>query len=328
MSNSLVRWVLLGHGPLGLGLLKGLLECPNGQGLGAIYWQRESATVSDPIQQSWETRTQECQVKALPFKRANTYGFVEWLTLNKPDVVFLGTWGEILMPHLLDLPGTIFINCHPSSLPKHRGPNPYSAAIFSGAAQTGVSFHVVTPSIDAGPLLKQDVVPILPDDTGESLRQRCAETAQGAAVDVIKQFQANTLLPGVVQDERQASYQSAPILTNGLINWQDPPEQVERQCRALSPWIPSYCVVGSLIHITIGALVLRQYSDLGGTVAPRRQRPGTLVPQVSSGNAQGVIVASTEPNLAFELSQIRFSILGFQCQLPQRIEQWLLKWLL
>ena len=64
------------------------------------------------------------------------------------------------------------VNTHPSLLPKFKGLHTHERAIEAGETHGGCSVHVVTPELDAGPLLGQVAVRILPDDTPETLGQR------------------------------------------------------------------------------------------------------------------------------------------------------------
>jgi phosphoribosylglycinamide formyltransferase 1 len=68
------------------------------------------------------------------------------------------------------------INVHPSLLPEFAGGmDAVEQALASGARRTGATVHIVTADLDAGPILLQEAVPILEDDTVETLRQRVHE---------------------------------------------------------------------------------------------------------------------------------------------------------
>jgi phosphoribosylglycinamide formyltransferase-1 len=68
------------------------------------------------------------------------------------------------------------INVHPSLLPAFGGGlDAVEQALASGAKVTGATVHIVTTSLDAGPILVQEAVPILEGDTVETLRQRVHE---------------------------------------------------------------------------------------------------------------------------------------------------------
>ncbi len=67
------------------------------------------------------------------------------------------------------------INIHPSLLPSFRGLNVHERMIEAGARFAGCTVHFVRPAVDEGPILIQAVVPVLPDDDGESLARRVLE---------------------------------------------------------------------------------------------------------------------------------------------------------
>lgn len=64
------------------------------------------------------------------------------------------------------------LNIHPSLLPKHKGLDVHEAVLAAGDAKTGCTVHLVTPSLDNGPILGQVEVAVLPDDTSETLAER------------------------------------------------------------------------------------------------------------------------------------------------------------
>lgn len=64
------------------------------------------------------------------------------------------------------------VNIHPSLLPEYKGLDTHQRAIDAGEAEAGCSVHIVTEELDAGGVLGQARVPILPDDTAESLAER------------------------------------------------------------------------------------------------------------------------------------------------------------
>ncbi len=67
------------------------------------------------------------------------------------------------------------LNIHPSLLPRHRGLNPQQQAIDAGDTESGCTVHWVTPDLDAGPAILQRRVPVLPEDTAETLSARILE---------------------------------------------------------------------------------------------------------------------------------------------------------
>ncbi len=64
------------------------------------------------------------------------------------------------------------INIHPSLLPKYKGLNTHQRALDAGDKVHGATVHHVVPELDAGPVIVQQEVPILPDDNVETLENR------------------------------------------------------------------------------------------------------------------------------------------------------------
>ena len=92
------------------------------------------------------------------------------------------------------------INVHPSLLPKFGGGmDAVERALESGPGVTGATVHVVTASLDAGPILVQEAVPILEGDTVETLRQRVHEAEHRILPQAIRLMEAK-----LVPDARRA----------------------------------------------------------------------------------------------------------------------------
>ncbi len=89
---------------------------------------------------------------------------VEW-------VIFAG-FMRIVTPVLLDTyPGKV-VNIHPSLLPAFPGTHAQRQAVEAGVKLAGCTVHLVEKEVDAGPILAQAAVPVLPEDTEETLRLR------------------------------------------------------------------------------------------------------------------------------------------------------------
>lgn len=90
----------------------------------------------------------------------------------QPDWVILAGFMRILTPLFVRHYKGRMLNIHPSLLPKHPGLNTHQSAIDAGDTQHGASIHFVTEELDDGPAFLQGVVPVLVDDTAQSLAQR------------------------------------------------------------------------------------------------------------------------------------------------------------
>jgi phosphoribosylaminoimidazolecarboxamide formyltransferase/IMP cyclohydrolase len=96
----------------------------------------------------------------------------EALAAASPDVVVLAGYMRIVGPHVLDaFPGRI-LNTHPSLLPAFPGATAVRDALEHGVTVTGVTIHLVDATLDGGPIVAQEAVPVLAGDDEAVLRER------------------------------------------------------------------------------------------------------------------------------------------------------------
>ncbi len=95
-------------------------------------------------------------------------------TLRDHDVewVIMAGWMRIVTDSLIDAFCDRVINIHPSLLPSFKGAHAIQQAFTAGVKITGCTVHLVRLEVDSGPILMQAAVPILPDDTVETLQAR------------------------------------------------------------------------------------------------------------------------------------------------------------
>lgn len=90
----------------------------------------------------------------------------------EPQLVVMAGYGTILAQPIHDAyPGRI-LNTHPALLPAFKGWHAIEAALEAGVEETGCTVHVATLGVDEGPILAQEVVPVLPGDDPSSLGER------------------------------------------------------------------------------------------------------------------------------------------------------------
>ena len=85
------------------------------------------------------------------------------------------------------------LNTHPSLLPAFKGWHPVRDALAYGVKVTGTTVHLMTEEVDAGPILAQEAVPVLPDDTEETLHERIKQVERRLYPDTIKRVIAGEL---------------------------------------------------------------------------------------------------------------------------------------
>ncbi|MBW4646055.1 MAG: phosphoribosylglycinamide formyltransferase [Goleter apudmare HA4340-LM2] len=97
---------------------------------------------------------------------------VEQLRQYDVEWVILAGWMRLLTPVLIDAFADKIINIHPSLLPSFKGINAVEQALAAGVKIVGCTAHLVCLEVDSGPILIQAAVPVLPDDTAETLHAR------------------------------------------------------------------------------------------------------------------------------------------------------------
>ncbi|MBD2432242.1 MULTISPECIES: phosphoribosylglycinamide formyltransferase [Fischerella] len=95
-------------------------------------------------------------------------------TLRQYDVdwVIMAGWMRLVTEVLIDAFPNKIINIHPSLLPSFKGSRAVEQALATGVKIAGCTVHLVCLEMDSGPILMQAAVPILPDDTPETLHAR------------------------------------------------------------------------------------------------------------------------------------------------------------
>ncbi|MBN7117163.1 phosphoribosylglycinamide formyltransferase [Pseudomonas indoloxydans] len=97
---------------------------------------------------------------------------IQAIDAHQPDLVVLAGFMRILTPGFVQHYAGRLLNIHPSLLPKHKGLHTHQRAIEAGDSEHGCSVHFVTEELDGGPLVVQAVLPVMADDTAESLARR------------------------------------------------------------------------------------------------------------------------------------------------------------
>jgi phosphoribosylglycinamide formyltransferase-1 len=121
---------------------------------------------------------------------AYTERVVDVLQAHDVDLVVMAGFGTIFEKPIHDaFPGRI-LNTHPALLPAFPGWHGVSDALEHGVKVTGCTVHVATLEVDAGPILAQEAVPVLPDDTVETLHERIKDVERRLYPATIKSILA------------------------------------------------------------------------------------------------------------------------------------------
>jgi len=105
-------------------------------------------------------------------RTAYTERVVKVLVAHAIDLVALAGYMTILSPAIVQAFAGRLINSHPALLPSFKGAHAVRDALVAGVKVTGCTVHVATAEVDAGPILAQEAVPVLPGDDEATLHER------------------------------------------------------------------------------------------------------------------------------------------------------------
>jgi methionyl-tRNA formyltransferase len=145
------------------------------------------------------------------------------------DTVVVAAYGALIPSSLLDR--ALWLNVHPSLLPRWRGAAPVERAIMAGDEETGVTIHRTTPELDAGPIAAQRAFPIAYDDDAGAVYARAAEVAAELLDEVLAEPAFEP------QPDEGATYAEKLTAADRELDWSRPPQELLNRIRALSPHV-------------------------------------------------------------------------------------------
>jgi methionyl-tRNA formyltransferase len=236
----------------------------------------------------------------------NTPEGVALLRTLAPDLLVVAAYGQILSRDVLAVAPQGGINVHASLLPKYRGAAPIAWAIYHGETRTGVTIIRMSIHLDAGDILAQEAVDILPDETAGELEARLGPLGATLAIGTIERIAAGPVA-GMPQDKSQVT--KAPKLTKelGLIDWSRPARDVCNQIRAMAPWPTAYTFLHQEGQVPLRLIVhkARPVESPGGTAGA--VVPGTNdVLRVAAGAETMVEVLELQPAAKRRMATIEF----------------------
>jgi methionyl-tRNA formyltransferase len=174
------------------------------------------------------------------------------------DTVVVCAYG-LLIPNAL-LERALWLNVHPSLLPRWRGAAPVERALLAGDEETGVTIHRTVEALDAGPVAAQRAFALAPDDDAGAVYARAAEVA----ADLLREVLAEEVPSFVPQSEDGVTYAEKIGRADRELDPDAPAPELVNRVRALSPHIGAR--LGELI-------VWRARVGEGGVFEPLEVQP-------------------------------------------------------
>lgn len=167
--------------------------------------------------------------------KLNSEEFKQTIQKLGAEIAVVVAYGRILPQSVLDLFPRGVINVHPSLLPRWRGPSPLNAAIAAGDAKTGISIMKLDDQMDHGPLLAQEIVPLDESETAETLRHKVVTIGVPLLNKTLTDYALGHIEPKP-QDDSAATFCKLLTRDDGVINWNESAEVIDRKVRAYTPW--------------------------------------------------------------------------------------------
>ena len=199
----------------------------------------------------------------------NEPALVERLAALEADVFVSVYYRKLLGASLLALPRVAAVNLHGSLLPAYRGRAPLNWVLVNGETRTGVTLHHMTLEADAGDIVAQEPLDILPDDTALTLYGRMVKVGVDLLLQWYPALRAGTA-PRRPQDHMRATVVGRRGPEDGRVCWAWPATRIANMIRAVTHPYPGAFVGdgASRLHLWEGVAVAADSSDA---------KPGTIL---------------------------------------------------
>jgi methionyl-tRNA formyltransferase len=211
------------------------------------------------------------------------------LAALQPDAIIVVGYGRIIPQWMIDLPRFGNLNLHASLLPKYRGAAPIQWAIANGESVTGVTTMRIDAGLDTGDILLQREIPILREDTAETLAPRLASVGAELMVETLRALEGGQIQP-TPQGHSRATL--APILKkeDGRMDFSRSASDLFNRMRGFRPWP--------------GAFTTFKTKTLQVHRAEPVQRPGELMPGTIAVEAAHLLVGCGQ-DTALDLVEVQ-----------------------
>jgi methionyl-tRNA formyltransferase len=167
-----------------------------------------------------------------------------------PAFVFSFYFRHMIGTPLLKVPAQGALNMHGSLLPKYRGRVPVNWAVIRGERETGATLHYMVEKPDAGDIVDQQAVPILPDDTAAEVFRKVT-----VAAELVLHRSLPLLLAGKAPRRPQAlaqgSYFGGRKPEDGCIDWNETAVTIHNLVRGVAPPYPGAFTTVAGKHLRI-----------------------------------------------------------------------------
>lgn len=229
---------------------------------------------------------------------------VETLKSLNPDIMVTAAYGQILSQEVIDIAQHGIVNIHGSLLPKLRGAAPIQYAVLLGFEQTGITILNTVRKVDAGEIILQKSLDILPYETNGELFERMSQLGADAIIEALAQIENGTATY-TPQVEEEATFTGKITAEQEQIDWSKPSDEIINLVRALCPSPSAWTTVdGKRLKIFALRPCDNQFDGVAGEVVECGKK--TLAVMCGDGKAVYVKELQTE-------NAKRMDIVSFLC---------------
>ena len=232
---------------------------------------------------------QSIGARVLQPERPRGEDFLAAIGSLEPDISVVAAYGHILVEEVLNLPPHGSVNVHASLLPELRGAAPVNWAIIGGHPKSGVTVMRMVRELDAGPVLYQIPIDILPGMSAGDLFSITAELGAEALIEALALLEAGAL-ESHEQDDSLATYAPKLGREDARLDWSFPAIELDAWVRGCDPWPAAWSELdGTAVQMFEPTL---EESDGGGdaeTPGSARATPGEIV---EADPRSGLLVAT------------------------------------
>jgi methionyl-tRNA formyltransferase len=227
----------------------------------------------------------ELGLPVMEVENVNLPDFVARIRDMSPRVLLAIAFGQKLGAEFLNAAAGGAINLHASLLPRYRGAAPINWAIARGETPPGCTVFRIVSRMDAGPILAQDVMDIMQDETAGELHDRLARLGVQTVQAALAMFEDE--IQSELRKESMATLAPKLKKADGYINFALPAGQIFNQIRGMTPWPGATAnfvsVSGRKETVTISR------SRVGSASSSDALAPGTLNEHLLVSTADGLI---------------------------------------
>jgi methionyl-tRNA formyltransferase len=253
--------VLFAYGDIGIRCMKALLA-------GGVHIPLVVTVEDDPKEQLWygsvAQTARDYELQVIAPEDAQDPGLIRLVQELAPDFVFSFYYRALLPDAILAAATRGALNMHGSLLPAFRGRAPLNWAIVKGARETGATLHYMTGRADAGDIVDQQAVPILPDDDARTVFTKLMVAAELVMARSLPGLIAGTA-PRMPQREL-GPYFGRRRPEDGRIDWRQSAADIHNLVRAVAPPFP-----GAFADIAGERWFIHRTRVMARTVAPPAQ---------------------------------------------------------